>query len=252
MNLRNLTAALVASCFVASSAAAVTVTITGSIDTIDFGTVSATEAQIGDQVSITYDFDETQTPVDATGSLFGGGPFASYGDIRSGSGKTYQITKGQVLFSTGGQTIDFTAGAVQVNVLELDNSQPGVSTGYRLELEMESFGSPDVSTFFGWKSDTTPFPLSLDYALANLASADDLDNYLGVPANAIGYTRQCSGFCPVDASVFVDLIGLSGAVSSGSKPTIQPPISAVPVPAPFLMLGAAMLGLVGFGRRSRA
>ena len=68
--------------------------------------------------------------------------------------------------------------------------------------------------------------------------------YLDILKSQIGYSN-CGVNCNFEA--VGEIVTTASAVVVSS-----PPIAAVPVPAPFLMLGMAMLGLIGFGRRARA
>lgn len=251
INLHKLVAATLVSCSIASSAAAITVDVThtGTIDYIfwDFDTIDSKSVptdliQVGDTTSISYSIDLNQigTPVS---QVFGFSvPFIDQQVMQ------YQ-TSAVTVTSTSG--LDITGDPLTLT-LQTNQFAPGV------------FRSNE---YFLFGRISSPFPANpaIDYSLYGAAESafstdlndlhvaatdgsvtgrDYLDLYL--TPTTFGSSEDCA-----EPSCYIDVRNVVTTVSPlATLPT--PPVQAVPVPAPFLMLGMAMLGLVGFGRRSRA
>lgn len=210
----------------------VQLTHTGTLDFLDYvGPVAATGPTIrhGDAFTISYriDVDRDQTFIDCladpTDCTYGYSEFTDV-DISTSSG-----------FKTRLPNINY----------YLDEFRDSAGASYMDILG----GTADISIYLAtypiWPSGIFQLP---DDQFANaLNSMGRADLYLDVKQSVIGYSEaDCAGTC---------FFGARGdVVTTATLVTLppEPPITPVPVPAPFAMLGMAMLGLFGFGRRARA
>jgi len=235
--LRNLGAAFVVSCFVASSASAVTVnfTYTATVDYIgdalqplNVNPVPGQSIQAGDTFKLTYSLD-TNAPQNNSLCFDCG---------------AYDAQNAKVEFSSG-YTADLTGHRLVLWPL------PDYDRGHRLSYEFRSSAPDGVPRSYlaatPTYNTTTPFSADLTAFVALFDSMPvEYGNFSLDPILFGGSGSDCYGeYC------FIAMKNWSGSVTTGGAKPTDPNVSAVPVPAPFAMLGMALLGLVRFGRSTR-
>ena len=258
MNLRNVSVALFASCFVASSAAAVTVTIThtGIVDYIDLGPPDfdliytpqpGRGINVGDTGTVTYTIDLDQTGTPEAPSVFSGGFVSSAQTGYKSSPATLSFVGSSATgFSTGPSfdlgVLDIAIGAAEGPV----GSSPMFQNWYLVRSPFPTVSGAGIGFTAYDSRDTLPFqPTLADRFLPAQPISDFyLDTYIDPSSIGLAPDACQTAFC------FIPLVNVETVVTYDGLPT-DPTITPVPVPAPFLMLGAAMLGLVRLGRRAK-
>ncbi len=249
----------------ASSAAAVTVKVDTTVADDFRSPLTGTGIAAGDAITISFDFDAAQSPVgtDPTGGYFAPGNGVAntsgftqnansytfirpFGDIDRVDGAYFAYTNANVAIPGLGQSYGFGSGFLRANVLDIDTSLAPSAPEYSLELEI----STDLfSGLMIWDADT-PFALDPSSLIANLSSTPDFMNFY-FRADTVALGVEPNPFAQFPNLASISTIGGSFQATGSSKPAL-PPVAAVPIPAPFLMLGMAMAGLIGFGRLRRA
>jgi len=235
--LSGICAALVLS---ASSAAAVTVTVahTATVDYIhdeqDSLTVKPVAGQTiraGDTYIFKYSLDLSAT---------GGTTYCD--DCRQ-----FNLQSASVSFSSG-----FSANLTDQSLVVWASPYADLDGTFGLSYEIRDAGF--VGSLGAYMAGSGVSRLSGPYSPDLASFVSEFDNMpvqygrYNVNPGAIGASaNDCYGeYC------FVAMTNWNGEISAGNTQPSTPSVTPVPVPAPFLMLGMAMLGLIGFGRRARS
>jgi len=152
----------------------------------------------------------------------------------------YVSARGTLQFSGGA---NFDLGPLTITVKSFAASTTSASPSFIGFYEARTEIYPKF--FFTEFTHGASSPLSTDLterlALNGLAGAFDFEIY---------FTEE-QLTSPVGCFLcFIYVRPVSTEITSNGQP-FAPQITPVPVPAPFLMLGMAMLGLIGFGRRAK-
>jgi len=225
------------------SAAAVTVTMTHtgtvSADDIlptDVPTPGGPTIRHGDAFTLTYDILLDETTVVGTCDI---NPLDCYNEVVNIDAPA------QLSFSSGYST------TITNSVVDLFVSKNATGVSPYLSL---SGDTPDGG-FFAFEAlpalplDFLSLPPSSLLTGLNASSGEDF--YFDIGPSAIGYSVDCFGNCIfLPTGPVTTVATIPGVTPDPIKPI--DPVTPVPVPAPFLMLGVALAGLIGFGRRKPA
>lgn len=217
----------------AASAFAFTVTIThsGLVAFNSAGPVPTSGTlQDGDQLSFSYDLDIDPALI------------TSFDDPFESTRELNQITTVHIEASSGFKTevAGAEAGILLNSVYGNNLSVSAVNSQVDLQMVHSNSSIPiDV------------FELPVDQMLSALSyqEAQGNGNFTGIFVDPVAIGLASDTCSPTFGCYFESLFDWQ---TTASLATATPPVSAVPVPAPFLMLGMAMLGLVGLGRKANA
>lgn len=237
--------AVVASSIVASSAAAVTVTFTHTATVgevhdpaspLTLAPIVSQSIKAGDTMTLTYSLDSNAIK----------DPLRSYAEASA-----YTLQNAQISFSSG-----YSANLLESYLISWTAADFYVPGNFSLNYELRGAdiygGSTSGHSAYLASARTsragTPYAGTVSELAANLNQLPVEYGKFSVDPVLIGLTRNdCySDYC------FIGFTNWNSSVSQGGTKPSLPLVSAVPVPAPFLMLAMAMVGLFGFGRRARA
>ena len=241
-------AACIASCFIATSATAVTLTFkhTADVDYITYSDIDAAYNPIAgrlinplDQLSVTYTVDLDQTPAPATPGI---------------SGTTF-IESQAVQYDTSALSVQSSSGFNQtlsphkIEIVTITN-QRAPTRPLDYETYFAIFNSDEENNVFMFDSvtrQTSPYELSLPgfLALPRTGILDWLEVHLEP-----GLINAPAGSC-LPSTCEVGLSNVNLTITPDITSTPDPVVTPVPLPAPLAMLGLAMVGLFGFGKRVR-
>ena len=257
-------AAVIASYVTATSAGAVTVTYTSKVDALGTARLNGSALSVDDAVIVQFEVNENQSPVgsDPTGGalepyvgIFGTpgtltqdatsytitGPFSGIEAVR---GAYFEYSDLKVIMPTLGRTYGLGDGFLRASEWQIDLITTGGVEDYVFDVAIRV---DDLALNWSWGTNSSN---NLDYgSLSSLFSIpqDYSETFFTEDASELGFTINPNAPLPNR-----ETIALFDGTISVANSTPQPPISAVPLPAPFLMLGMAMLGLTGFGRRAQS
>ena len=248
--LNKMTGVLAALVLTAASASAVTVTVThtGVLDYMDLQNPTVIDPNkhivVGDQVKLSYSLDLDQAGVPGVTNP---GTVYLTGNASLQFGTLGPLDLGPLNFLVRTETLS--DGRVVTTAIVNEEDVPGIPSGSK-PVGTLVYGDFRLPTPPGYSGTLTEF-LNLDAVRDDLASSFfDMDVLLRTPLDGYSSDSCDYSFC----FLYINSLNTSfdGLPDVPTMPVVTPvPVTPVPVPAPFLMLGMAMFGLIGFGRRAK-